>query len=601
MFSFLNPLFLWGLAAISLPIIIHLLLRQRPKPRPWAAMDWLQAALHAAQRKYKITNFLLLLMRCIIIALISLAISRPHLGIWQQGGDLVLIIDVSASMGSNSHGNGALESAKKVLQEQKFTQDRVCVVSVGHEIHVLSDSSADSALRSLEQLKADNLPGGLSRLLEDDKLNKINPLLKAHSTVLCISDFRQDDGSTLVKTLATSVHSINRWQVGANADNTFVSDLPQLPDFVAGQAQHVRLQLQGPATDIHMSIDDGSASPIPLQDPLMVSLPPLQTGVHRLKISFADQGLDYDNIIEFGIHVRGPVPCLIVQQNFGYLAAATSAAHQQLDYTHVDPARLHSEPLVDNGIVVVDAAIGYQQRLWKWIEKGGVAFMWSEHFFAESKHQEYCNAITSTNTEVDGFISCGDVEFDRVMSKLPFEKMIHLQLTEHAESMLSIEGSSLIARSKVGDGYIIVASSSLRNNDLFWTQGIVPFFWRNILRDTSAHAQLPLIIEAGSPAHKDLLLIDHQQEEHAFAQGETVMLLPGVMRQKNNDKQVIILPHSSEGILQLPDHQEIARELQKALPQNIGADWTLWALIALILLVMAESLFAGHAGRKYGN
>ena len=61
MLTALHPLLLWGASAIAVPILIHLLLRQRPRPRPWAAMRWLLAAAQAAQRRYRLTNLLLLL------------------------------------------------------------------------------------------------------------------------------------------------------------------------------------------------------------------------------------------------------------------------------------------------------------------------------------------------------------------------------------------------------------------------------------------------------------------------------------------------------------------------------------------------------------
>ena len=71
MFAAIHPLLLWGTAAVMVPVLIHLLLRQRPRPRPWAAMRWLQAAMQRAQRRYKLTNLLLLLLRCLIILHIS--------------------------------------------------------------------------------------------------------------------------------------------------------------------------------------------------------------------------------------------------------------------------------------------------------------------------------------------------------------------------------------------------------------------------------------------------------------------------------------------------------------------------------------------------
>ena len=39
--SFLAPLMLWGAAAVSIPVIIHLFFRSRYRTVPWAAMKFL--------------------------------------------------------------------------------------------------------------------------------------------------------------------------------------------------------------------------------------------------------------------------------------------------------------------------------------------------------------------------------------------------------------------------------------------------------------------------------------------------------------------------------------------------------------------------------
>ena len=43
--QFLNPALLFGLAAVSVPIIIHLLNRRRFRRVPWAAMRFLKVSL----------------------------------------------------------------------------------------------------------------------------------------------------------------------------------------------------------------------------------------------------------------------------------------------------------------------------------------------------------------------------------------------------------------------------------------------------------------------------------------------------------------------------------------------------------------------------
>ena len=83
--SFLNPWLLTGLALASAPIIIHLFNRRRFKVQEWAAMDFLVNAASTNRRRLKLEDFILLLLRTLLIILLVLAVSRPvvrGLGDW---------------------------------------------------------------------------------------------------------------------------------------------------------------------------------------------------------------------------------------------------------------------------------------------------------------------------------------------------------------------------------------------------------------------------------------------------------------------------------------------------------------------------------------
>ena len=603
MFSFLNPFLLWGLAAISAPILIHLLLRQKPRPRPWAAMRWLQNAMQAAQRKYKLTNLLLLLLRCLIVALLALAVSRPHWGLWSEGGDLVVLLDVSASMAADKQGNGPLADACQKLREQGFSQDRVCIISVGKRSQVLCDGNADEAMRTLQQIESDYLPGGLNRALEDEALALITANARAHSTVLCVSDFRQDDGSAIVKTLSDSVYQVSRWQVGQQRDNAYVHSINQLPDFVAGQAKQFQLVLNGRSKDIaHVQINGGSASPVTVQDPLQISLPPLNNGMHTVRVQFEDDGLAFDNTLDLRVHVRGAVPCLVVQQQFGYIAAAIDAAHQQLEYRNVDPARLHNEPLPKNGIVVLDATIGSPDRLVQWVQKGGVLWCWSDTLSEHPSLNDQLTQITiNKDASVSGVINSDQNTMLRSLSRVAFNDLPSLKLGADAQNILAIGEESIAAWQALGDGYVIVCSHRLRANDSFWTQGAAPFWMRATLRDTSARASQPLIHYAGDIVANEMTLIFQDASEQTFAAGSKLDVRPGLATEKSSQRAVVVLPNQEESLLALPRHDGLARDLKAALPEQLGSDWSLWVLIALGLICLTESLFAGHAGRHYGH
>src|SRR5215471_1677153 len=77
-FSFITPAFFWaGAALISIPLIIHFLNRRRFKVVPWAAMEYLLQALRKNRRRIRFEQILLLTTRCLILALLGLALARP--------------------------------------------------------------------------------------------------------------------------------------------------------------------------------------------------------------------------------------------------------------------------------------------------------------------------------------------------------------------------------------------------------------------------------------------------------------------------------------------------------------------------------------------
>ena len=61
-----------GLAAVSVPIIIHLLNRRKFHKVVWAAMRFLQNAVEQNQRRMRVEDMILLALRCLLLALLAL-------------------------------------------------------------------------------------------------------------------------------------------------------------------------------------------------------------------------------------------------------------------------------------------------------------------------------------------------------------------------------------------------------------------------------------------------------------------------------------------------------------------------------------------------
>ena len=57
--GFLHPALAWGAALAAVPLLIHLLNRQRHRPQPWAAMRFVLAAYRRTRRRAQLENLLL--------------------------------------------------------------------------------------------------------------------------------------------------------------------------------------------------------------------------------------------------------------------------------------------------------------------------------------------------------------------------------------------------------------------------------------------------------------------------------------------------------------------------------------------------------------
>lgn len=117
--SFLNIIMLGGLAAVSVPIIIHLLNRRKFQKVVWAAMRFVKTSVERNQRRMRVEDMILLALRCLMLALLAIALARPAFK--ESGIDLlgqskvtgVVILDNSASMGMGDGTATRFEKAKK--------------------------------------------------------------------------------------------------------------------------------------------------------------------------------------------------------------------------------------------------------------------------------------------------------------------------------------------------------------------------------------------------------------------------------------------------------------------------------------------------------
>lgn len=116
--TFLNPLFLLGLAGTAIPVLIHLLNLRTARRVDFSTLEFLRRVEKKNLRRVRVRQWLLLALRMLIIASVALAMSRPALenvgGATSRGAaSAAIILDSSASMGARVSSETYFELARK--------------------------------------------------------------------------------------------------------------------------------------------------------------------------------------------------------------------------------------------------------------------------------------------------------------------------------------------------------------------------------------------------------------------------------------------------------------------------------------------------------
>lgn len=336
MFSFLTPWFLWAGIAATIPLVLHMIQSRRSVRIPFSTIRFLKLAESRSSRRIKMENFILWLLRTVLITLLVLAFAMPMLRtagltnlLRRAHRDIAIVLDTSYSMnyrmGRETVWDQAIESAVALI-EGLTDHDRVCVFLAGQDVTPL-----------VEQLSTDR-EGTVSRLKNlrpSHDTSRIGPALMAANDALkeeerrrereihIITDgqglpwqsFEEWNAATLVEHATVFVSLLgapspeNRAPVKVTLDPPVImADMPVRVDVglaASGAAADttVSLVVNGEEIDRHAVTEDGSAT---------FNVSPLGPGAHAAYLAIPEDNLAADNTLHFLIRTREHLPTLCV-------------------------------------------------------------------------------------------------------------------------------------------------------------------------------------------------------------------------------------------------------------------------------------------------
>lgn len=154
--GWLAPALLAGLGALAIPIVLHLLKRERRQVVEFPSLMFLRQIPQETTRRRRLRHPLLLVLRCLALALIAIAFARPFLRdrlaalpVGDQSRDVVILLDRSYSMGHADRWARAMAAAGQVVDDLGG-QDRATLVLFDDRAEATGEPTGDRAVvRSL--------------------------------------------------------------------------------------------------------------------------------------------------------------------------------------------------------------------------------------------------------------------------------------------------------------------------------------------------------------------------------------------------------------------------------------------------------------------
>ena len=384
---FQYPAFLFGLTALSVPLVIHLINRNVPRRVVFSSIRFIQKAQFLKTGKKYIRDWWVLLARLIILSLLVLLFASPMIAverIIENDGkeEVVLFYDLSLSMNSDQFQSFIREQTRKVLANH--TNARFAFIASSNKIEktIAFGSSREEIMRSVEQLTPTLVEGH-----HEDGLAATEKIFtgaeRGQKIIYIFSDLqRQDWATSRLPSLSLNAQVKFIKPPHSDGSNVAISDVVS-EVYVKDNIRRLRAtvevynySLKPASAELTLTVDDDIESKMielrgDYSEKFIMDLDDPSSNVAHVEI-IADEALTLDNSYFFWIGPQAPVKIGImadiesstqksVEVFFLRKALSVSLPGSEIfDTAVISPEFIWSSPLSEfQCVLVLDAISGY--------------------------------------------------------------------------------------------------------------------------------------------------------------------------------------------------------------------------------------------------
>lgn len=501
--SFLNPSFLWALAALAIPVLIHLFQLRRFKRIDFTHVRLLEEVTRRTRSMKQVRHWAVLLARCAALAALVLAFAQPVLrgpGAGAVAGRqaVSVFVDDSYSMDGQNAGGRLLDQARKAAGEiigAQAATDRFQVLTNAYEARQQVLVGRDDALEAVSRVETGPYARPLSQVLARQREALVRGEEQGRRRILLTDlqrhavDLDEWTNDTLMPVL------IVPFQPGEAADLSIDSAWFDGPVRRAGRPEvlHVRITNHGTAdlTDIPVRLTvDGSVRALGTfavrgssAVDTVLRFTQMNAGPHGGEISIQDPPIVFDDVLPIAWSVVDRIRVLLIGGALPDGDKALQAVFRSdssyvvtaVDLRAVEPSQVEEADLVVvNGTASIPG--GLAQQLRERVNAGASVALFPPRDPPVADHNALLAAL---GAGAFGARDTTSVAVDRIDLDLPFYREVFTHLPRNVDLpavrlryglrtapgatalLRTVDGQPYLVLSPSGDGRVLVGASPL--------------------------------------------------------------------------------------------------------------------------------------------
>ncbi len=510
------PTFLFALAALAIPIIIHLFYFRRFKKVYFTNVRFLREVKEETSARSKLRNLLVLLARLLALTFLILAFAQPFIPARdaevKQGRKAVSIfVDNSFSMDALSQDVPLVEKAKqraREIVEAYSVDDRFQILTNDFEGRHQRLVSQEDATSLIEEISVSPAVKELSRVLTRQQ-QALNTGDVPNQSAYLVSDFQRN--ITDLENYRDTTMEVNLVPLQAVQERNISIDSAwfEAPVQMLNQTNPLVVRVKNnsneAAENIRLSINyDGQTKPVgtlsvPARSTTIdtVNMSIQHTGWHQAQLTLTDYPIQFDDSYYFTFYIAEEINVLAINEEAPdrFLDAAfsgiqnftvTNQLSRNIDYSLFPTYQM----IVLNGLTTVSSGLSSELR--QYLNDGGNLLVFPSRNADIDSYRAFLSAFPAN--ELVAFESeervVGSVNTEEFVFRDVFENRsanLKLPVTQgnfrfttynarKAEPLLTYrDGNSFLSKYQIGQGNLYLCASPLdteysdlvRNGEIF--------------------------------------------------------------------------------------------------------------------------------------